>query len=207
MADNEWNVRYKIGNLPWDTNEPDNHLVKLVETKKILPGKALEVGCGTGTNSIWLARQGFNVLGVDIAQAAIDMANQKKNGVPLSCEFTVLDFIHDNSLAQAYDFVYDRGCFHTFDEEKERVLFARHVNQVLKTNGSWVSLIGSTEGSPRETGPPRRTASEVIKAIEPYLEILELRSVSFRANLPFAPPAWLCVARKRKEPAQPSTRH
>jgi SAM-dependent methyltransferase len=202
----DWNERYKAGNLPWDTNEPDEHLVKLIETKTILPGKALEVGCGTGTNSIWLARRGFSVLGVDIAQAAIDLANKKKNGKSLSCEFVLLDFIHSNSLAQSYDLVFDRGCFHSFDEENDRLLFARHVSQVLKINGIWVSLIGSTEGAPREMGPPRRTASDVIQAIEPNLEILELRSVFFQTNLPLTPRAWLCIARKRKEPAQLSTR-
>jgi SAM-dependent methyltransferase len=207
MPGPDWNERYKAGNLPWDTNEPDDHLVKLIGTKTILPGKALEVGCGTGTNSIWLARQGFSVLGVDIAQAAIDLANKKKNGQSLSCEFALLDFLHSNNLAQSYDLVFDRGCFHSFDEEKDRLLFVRHVSRVLKPNGIWVSVIGSTEGAPREMGPPRRTASDVIKAIEPELEILELRSVFFEANLPFTPQAWLCVARKRKEPAQPSTRH
>jgi methyl halide transferase len=206
MPSPDWNERYKIGNLPWDTNEPDDHLVKLVESKTILPGKVLEVGCGTGTNSIWLARQGFSVLGVDIAQTAVDLANKKKNGESLSCEFALMDFLHGNSLAQSYDLVYDRGCFHSFDKEKERLIFARHVSQVLKSNGIWVSLVGSTEGAYREIGPPRRTASDIIKAIEPYLEILELRSVFFQSNLPFTPRAWLCIARQRNEPAQPSTR-
>jgi SAM-dependent methyltransferase len=206
MPGPDWNERYKTGNLPWDTNEPDDHLVKLIGMRTILPGKALEVGCGTGTNSIWLARQGFSVLGIDIAQTAIDLANKNNNDKSLSCEFALLDFIHDNSLAQSFDLVYDRGCFHSFDEEKDRLLFAGQVSRVLKTNGIWVSLIGSTEGEPREMGPPRRTAGDVIKAIEPNLEILELRSVFFQAKLPFTPLAWLCIARKRKEPAQPSTK-
>jgi ubiquinone/menaquinone biosynthesis C-methylase UbiE len=145
------------------------------------------------------------VLGVDIAQTAIDLANKKKNDKSLSCDFALLDFIHNNSLAQSYDLVFDRGCFHSFDKEKDRLLFAGQVSRVLKTNGIWVSVIGSTEGAPREIGPPRRSASDVIKAIEPNLEILELRSVFFQVKMPFTPQAWLCVARKRKEPAQPST--
>jgi SAM-dependent methyltransferase len=204
MPERDWNESYKTGNLPWDTNEPDEHLVKLVGTKTILPGKALDVGCGTGTNSLWLARQGFSVLGVDIAQAAIDLANLKNTDESLSCEFACIDFMHDNSLAQSFDLVFDRGCFHSFDKEEERLLFAKQVSRVLKTNGIWVSLIGSTEGAPRETGPPRRSANDVVKAIEPDLEILELRSVFFQAKLPFIPQAWLCIARKRNEPAQPS---
>ena len=206
MPGPDWNERYKIGDLPWDTNEPDDNLVKLLETKTILPGKALEVGCGTGTNSIWLARRGFKVLGVDISEVAIDMAKQKKINKSLSCEFAIKDFIQEDSLPGFYDFVFDRGCFHSFDDERDQALFAMHVSQVLKTNGIWVSVIGSTEGAPREVGPPRRTAGDVVKAIEPYLEILELRSVLFKTNLPFSPRAWLCIARQRTEAAQPSTR-
>ncbi len=206
MTGTEWNERYKIGDLPWDTQEPDENLVKLLESKTILPGNALEIGCGTGTDAIWLARQGFTVLGTDISQQAIDMANQKKIGNSLSCDFAVLDFIHDNSLSASFDFVFDRGCFHSFDEEHDRSLFARHVSRILKRNGIWASLIGSTEGAPREVGPPRRTAEDVIKAIEPHLEIVELRSVFFQTKFPFSPRAWLCISRQREEPAQPSTK-
>lgn len=206
MALQDWNERYKVGNLPWDTGEPDDNLVKLVGSGVVRPGRALEVGCGTGTNSLWLARQGFSVVGVDIAPEAIDMANRKKDGLPLSCDFAVMDFLKDGNIPQSYDFVFDRGCFHSFELEGDRKLFAAHVSHVLAADGIWASLIGSTEGPPRDSGPPRRTAGEVISAIEPYLEIIELRSVVFRANLPFAPLAWLCVARQRKAPAQPSTR-
>jgi SAM-dependent methyltransferase len=206
MTGPDWNERYKIGDLPWDTHEPDENLVNLLKSRTILPGKALEIGCGTGTDSIWLAHQGFTVLGTDISQVAIDMAKQKKIDKSLNCEFAVLDFIHENSLPASYDFVFDRGCFHSFDEEHDRSLFARHVSLVLKTNGIWASLIGSTEGAPRDVGPPRRTADEVVKAIEPYLVIVELRSVFFQTNFPSSAQAWLCIARQREEPAQPSTK-
>jgi SAM-dependent methyltransferase len=204
--DHKWNERYKAGYLPWDTGEPDGHLVELIKSGTISPGRILEVGCGTGTNSLWLASQGFSVLGVDIAREAVDRANHKKNGIPLSCDFAVMDFLHDGSLSQSFDLVFDRGCFHIFDKKPERDLFARQVSRVLKTSGTWLSLIGSTEGGPRDTGPPRRTATDIIQAIEPYLEITELRSVFFQSNHPYSARAWLCMARHRKEPAQPSTK-
>ncbi len=206
MPGPDWNERYKSGELPWDTNEPDEHLVRLVGSKAVLPGRALEVGCGTGTNSLWLAGQGFTVLGVDISPVAIERAEHKKNDKPAACDFAVMDFLHDRSLPMSFDFVFDRGCFHSFEEDAERSLFASHVSLVLKPGGIWASLIGSTEGKPRDTGPPRRTATEVIKAIEPYLEIIELRSVFFRTTHPFAPKAWFCISKLRTEPAVPSTR-
>jgi len=77
---------------------------------------------------------------------------------------------------------------------------------LLAPDGLWLSLIGSTEGAPREEGPPRRTAREVTSAIEPALEILELRSIAFETTDLGRPQAWFCLSRRRTVPAQPSTR-
>jgi hypothetical protein len=74
----------------------------------------------------------------------------------------------------------------------------------LEPHGVWLSLIGSTEGPPRDVGPPRRSAREVTIAIEPALEIVELRSADFRDN---DVKAWFCLSRQRTIPAQASTRH
>jgi hypothetical protein len=71
-------------------------------------------------------------------------------------------------------------------------------------SGLWLSLIGSTEGPYREVGPPRRSARDVVRAIEFAVEIAELRSAKFRAH--DAKP-WFCLSRQRMTPAQPSTRH
>ena len=104
-----------------------------------------------------------------------------------------------------FDFVFDRGCFHVYDEQQERVRFAAQVAAALRPEGLWLSLIGSTEGPARDTGPPRRTAREVASAIEPELEILTLRSVEF-SGLPWPAQPWLCLARRRSLPPQPCTR-
>jgi hypothetical protein len=76
----------------------------------------------------------------------------------------------------------------------------------LVDGGVWLSLIGSTEGPPRDPGPPRRSAREVMNAIEPSLEILQFRSGEF-AVYGEQLKAWLCLSRKRTIPAQPSSRH
>src|SRR4051794_2146081 len=65
---------------------------------------------------------------------------------------------------------------YVFDGEGERAGFADNVAAELVEHGLWLSLIGSTEGAPRAQGPPRRSAREVINAIEPSLEIMQLRS-------------------------------
>jgi methyl halide transferase len=50
----DWDRRYVDGHLPWDSGKPDVHR-RFIEDSKIVPCKTLEVGCGTGTNAIWLA--------------------------------------------------------------------------------------------------------------------------------------------------------
>src|SRR5690606_12532387 len=78
----DWNEHYLRGELPWDTDEPDPHLIDLVRSGVVDRGRALEVGCGTGTNAVWLAGQGFDVVGVDIADRAIEMAHARAGSTP-----------------------------------------------------------------------------------------------------------------------------
>ncbi|HKS75915.1 MAG TPA: hypothetical protein VJQ82_22065 [Terriglobales bacterium] len=126
------------------------------------------------------------------------------NGPDLRCRFARFDFLAAPVPHGPFDFGFDRGCFHVFDEPEERARFAAHVVPALASGGLWLSLIGSTEGPARELGPPRRSAQEVVMAMEPALEIVELRSADFRGH---DAKAWFCLSRRRTMPAQPSTRH
>lgn len=204
MAHRDWDQSYAAGELPWDTGEPEPQLVDFVTSGRVWPVRTLEIGAGTGTNSLWLAAQGFDVLGVDIAPRAVERAATKLNGRALPCRFAALDILAAAPVGGPFEFVFDRGCFHVFDEPEERSRFAARVAAVLAPGGLWLSMIGSTEGPPREVGPPRRSAREVMLAIEPALEIVELRSAEFHGH---GAPAWFCLSRLRTVPAQPSTRH
>jgi SAM-dependent methyltransferase len=199
-----WNDSYASGVLPWDTGVPEPLLVEFVESGGVVSGRTIEVGAGTGTNTIWLAQHGFDVLGVDVSPLAVEKARAKIEGSDLRCGFATLDFLSALLPDGPFHFVFDRGCFHVFDEPEERSRFAQCVAAALEPGGLWLSLIGSTEGPPREVGPPRRSAQEVALAIEPVLEIIELRSAEFRAN---DVKAWFCLSRQRTIPAQSSTRH
>ena len=151
-----------------------------------------------------MAERGFDVLGVDVSPLAVERARAKMEGRALRCRFAALDFLAATPPGGPFQFVFDRGCFHVFDEPDERQRFAARVAAALAPGGLWLSLIGSTEGPPREVGPPRRSAVEVTLAIEPALEIVELRSAEFHGH---GAKAWFCLSRQRTMPAQPSTRH
>jgi SAM-dependent methyltransferase len=204
MPHPSWNESYASGQLPWDTGEPEPLLVDFVTSGGVTPRPTLEIGAGTGTNAIWLAERGFEVLGVDVSPLAVERANAKMAGRALRCRFAALDFLEAPPPEGPFQFVFDRGCFHVFDEPGDRQRLAANVARVLAPGGLWLSLIGSTEGAPRDVGPPRRSARDITLAIEPALEIVELRSTDFRSA---DAKAWLCVSRQRTMPAQPSTRH
>lgn len=151
-----------------------------------------------------MAEQGLDVLGIDAAPLAVERARAKMNGRGLRCRFAAWDFLTAPPPGAPFQFVFDRGCFHVFDEPDERHKFAAQVAAALVPGGLWLSLIDSTEGPPREVGPPRRSAYEVTRAIEPALEVVELRSAEFRGS---NAKAWFCLSRQRTTSAQPSTRH
>ena len=206
MPSIQWNDRYASGDLPWDTGEPDEHLVAFVSGGRVAPGPALEVGCGTGTNARWLAQRGFDVVGVDVSPLAIDKARAKLAAAAAPrCRFEVRNFLTDPP-AGSFSLVFDRACFHVFDEAEDRARFAARVAELLAPDGVWLSVMGSTEGPPRDVGPPRRSARDATEAIEPVLAIAELVAVTFEARSPTPVAGWRCVARRRSVPAQPSTR-
>ena len=106
MAARDWNEQYVRGELPWDSDEPDPHLVDLVRAGTIAPGRALEVGSGTGTNALWLATQGFDVLGIDVSIRAVEMADAKAGRDAPRVTFSLHDFLED-TLAGPFDFAFD----------------------------------------------------------------------------------------------------
>jgi SAM-dependent methyltransferase len=200
----DWNEHYKQDFIPWDSPVPEPMLIQSVESGALPSGRALDVGCGTGTNAIWLAQHGYEVLGVDVAPLAIEKARARL-APGLSCRFSALDFLAEKPQGGPFQLVFDRGCFHVFDEPGDRAKFAASVAAALAPDGVWLSLIGSTEGPPRQVGPPRRSLRDVADAVEPHLEILSVRSAEFR-DLPDPAMAWISLSRRRNVPAQPSTR-
>ena len=68
-----WDQRYEGAELVWSA-EPNQFLPPLVATME--PGRALDLACGEGRNAIWLARNGWEVTGVDFSPVGIEKAWQ-----------------------------------------------------------------------------------------------------------------------------------
>jgi SAM-dependent methyltransferase len=197
-VEKRYKERYEAGETPWDIGKPDFNLIQTVTTTPIEPCKALDIGCGTGDNAIWLSQQNFHVIGIDTSEVAIKKAKEKALKANVKCTFIVIDFLTSRVEGAPFGFVFDRGCFHSLNSDKERKNFAQNVNAHLEKDGLWLSLVGNADEQRHTPGPPQLTARDIVNAVEPYFEILSLASSYFGSNRPNPPRAWVCLMRKRR---------
>ena len=196
-VEEEYRERYKSGDTPWDFGKPDFNLIEVVSKKPIPSCKVLDIGCGTGDNSIWLAQNGFEVTGTDTSEIAIEKAKEKASQAGVECDFMPVDFLKNKIESAPFGFVFDRGCFHSFGSENDRRRFARNVAAHLAEGGLWLTLAGNADEHREGPGPPQPSAADIVLAVEPYFEILSLTSTHFGSNRPNPPRAWGCLTQKR----------
>lgn len=130
-----WNLRYLFGDTRWDTGFVPPELVEIIEREHISAGAALDIGCGTGTNAIYLAQHGFDVLGLDVAHLAIRRASRKAKEADVEVKFQTGNFL-DLSEAR-FDFVLDVGCFHGL-LAKDQARYVDVLHRVLIPGGSYL---------------------------------------------------------------------
>jgi SAM-dependent methyltransferase len=119
-------LSYRTGKTPWDTGVTPPELVELLE--ELSPGRrALDLGCGTGTNVAYLARHGWQADGVEGSARAVAMARASVGGIAgvrlFEGDVTRLARL---PLLEGYDFVLDIGCFHSIGVHR-RDAYARGV--------------------------------------------------------------------------------
>ena len=123
-------VFYALGFTPWDGHPLSTTLRELVEGADALPpGAALDVGCGTGDASIYLAQHGWQVTGVDFTPKALDKARSKARAADATVNFLHADVTH---LRQAgingpFQLIVDNGCFHGMSEG-DRDLYVHEIS-------------------------------------------------------------------------------
>ena len=79
--------------IPWNIQNPPNLLVEVVESGKVNPCRAVDVGCGAGNYALWLASRGFQVTGIDVSEKAIEIARDQAQQRGVDCDFLVGDLV------------------------------------------------------------------------------------------------------------------
>jgi SAM-dependent methyltransferase len=188
-----WEARYVSGDTPWDTGHPDRNFVETIESLNMHNLTALDVGCGTGSEAVWLAKRGFLVTGTDLSPTAIERAKARAAEHEVHVNWLVGSF---PTGPARFDLIYDCGCFHTGDDAQRRS-FCNSAADLLVENGLWVVVAGSKDGPDRDHGPPRISALELLSAAEPRFELRTLKSGFYDGNLPSPASAWIAVFRRR----------
>jgi ubiquinone/menaquinone biosynthesis C-methylase UbiE len=134
---------------PWDSGISPPELMAFIESHP--PGRALDLGCGTGTNGITLARRGWEVTGVDFVPSAIHKAREKAQAAGVVVKFFVGDVTHLEGVDGPFDFFLDLGCFHGLnDDEKQRYL--DQVSRLSSPSGFWL-VYGFFKRDEKDSGP------------------------------------------------------
>ena len=131
--------------IPWNSESPPEILVDLVRSGKVLPCKAIDLGCGAGNYALFLAGAGFDMTGVEISPRAIEMARERAAAQGVRCIFLVADLLGDlHEIRDTFDFAYDwEVLHHIFPEDRER--YVRNVHRILRPGGKYLSVCFSDE--------------------------------------------------------------
>ena len=187
--------RYASGKTPWDSGAPSEELLRVLNTGKLTGSSLLEIGCGTGTNAIELARRGFHVTAVDIVDQAIQTARDKTHAAAVSVDFRVADVLRDN-LGGPYDILFDRGVYHCLRTEDLKA-FQEFLKRATHS-GSWFLSLAGNAREETDPGPPVVNEQEIRAELGPLFDILELREFHFATNeSDFRPLGWSILMRRK----------
>ena len=182
--------------IPWNSETPPEALVELVESGKVKPCKAIDLGCGAGNYAIYLAGRGFEVIGIDNSPAAIRIAQENANKKGVTGTFLVADVLGDlDEVKETFDFAYDWELLHHIFPEK-RKKYVENVRRILNPGGKYFSVCFH-EKDPQfgGSGKYRKTSlgtilyfsseDELRDLFEPYFFIEELKVIEISGK--FAP--------------------
>src|SRR3990172_6449211 len=86
-----WDLLYWLRRTPWDTGITPPEVIEIVTRRFPKGGRAIDIGCGTGTNVVYLAQQGFSVLGIDASRRAIAQARRRTQQAGVSADLRIGD--------------------------------------------------------------------------------------------------------------------
>jgi SAM-dependent methyltransferase len=154
-------VAYLVGFKPWDTGVSPPELVTVIEgPDRLPPGKALDLGSGTGTNAIYMAQHGWDVTAIDFTPRPVQAARRKAAAAGVEARFLVGDVTKLDRLGigSGYSLLFDLGCYHSIPEAG-RDGYARGVTTAAAPGATFL-IFGFAPGQMR-FGPTGMTRPEL----------------------------------------------
>lgn len=174
-------LQYLLRRAPWDSGVSPPELLRYLEGRP--PGRALDLGCGTGTNALTLARYGWQVTGVDFSAQAIRAARRKARRAGLAVDFRQADVTRLDDLEGPFDLVLDIGCLHGLDAAARR-RYAASLRRWLRPGGDY--LLYAFLRPEDQPGGMWLRESELRDLLEPDFELVSREEGAYRGR----PSAW-----------------
>ena len=169
------------GKRRWDTGVTPPELERFVASHP--PGHALDLGCGTGTNAVYLARHGWSAVGVDFAGRAIAKARRRARDAGVACTFVVGD-VTRLEVAGPFDLAFHLGCLHSIPVSV-RAGYASGLARVVRSGGTYL-LYAFAPGGPAFG----LTADDVRATFADAFEVVSVEEGKGR------PSAWYTLVRR-----------
>ncbi len=197
MSERErWDERYQTGTTPWDTGQPSTELLRVLNEEKIAPCRAIDLGCGTGANAVWLAQHGFDVTALDLSPLAIHRAEERAAAAGVHPRFLAADVLTPPDLGEPFDFLFDRGCYHVVRRENAQGYLAT-LARITRPGTLGLVLTGNAR-EPHDPGPPTVTEEEIRAELGSVFQTVRLREFRFDQVEPGGVQflGWSCLVRR-----------
>ncbi len=129
-----WDLCYRDGSYleHWEPVAVPEDLVEIAASGRVpARGACLDVGCGAGLEALYLAWEGFRVIGVDSSEPALEVARQRAAAAGVELDLRAGSALELPVASASIDLVLDRGCFHCIERE-DRPDYAREIDRVLR---------------------------------------------------------------------------
>lgn len=167
-----------LGSPPWDTGISPPELKRFIESHP--PGRALDLGCGTGTNVITLVKNGWQATGVDFAGRAIREARHKAKQAGIEARFLVEDVTHLKGIEGPFNLILDMGCFHNLDGDNIQA-YCANLERLLSEGGTYL-MYGFFRPEEGSTG----LAETHLNPLNETLQLVERQDGTERGRRPSA---------------------
>jgi len=188
-----WEKVYESKATPWDVEQAEDVLVKLINSNFIKPCRVLEIGCGAGNDAIFMAKKGFDVTAIDISKRAIEEAKNRAEKAGFHCKFLAEDITELKSVSGEFDFVYDRACFHFIPKEK-REKYIQAVKKLLVKNGYFALIVSSEKDAVK--GPYQFSKDDIKQLFGKDFDILEIKLITLQQHKE-KPTPYFCLMKRK----------
>src|SRR5689334_3956801 len=161
-------LAYLFGFKPWDSGVPPPQLIELVDGPSALkPSRALDLGCGTGTNCRYLSEHGWDVTGIDFVPRAIGVARRKAPNAKLVVGDVTR--LADAGVSGPFGLTLDLGCFHSLPDDRRDA----YVSELARVAAPGATHLMFAFGR-KERGTPVATEAEIRRRFGGSFEVVEV---------------------------------